>query len=149
MSPAATLPPLPPPARLERPAALPQLMGLQDVQLPLQPAVEKAYEELMNTALEDGYRWVLRALSCRRHPVPPTAFSATPAVMHPHVPAPSSARPGSELARLGKEKILFAARERLLGVRGRTALLSPSVQASAGWFGSRCRHSRQPDARLP
>lgn len=59
--PAATLPPLPPPARLERPAALPQLMGLQDVQLPLQPAVEKAYEELMNTALEEGYRWVLRA----------------------------------------------------------------------------------------
>jgi hypothetical protein len=36
--------------------------------------------------------------------------------------------PRSELARLGKEKILFAARERLLGVRGRTALLSPTVQ---------------------
>ena len=36
----------------------------------------------------------------------------------------------SELARLGKEKILFAARERLLGVRGRTALLSPTLQAS-------------------
>lgn len=44
----------------------------------------------------------------------------------------SPACPRSELARLGKEKILFAARERLLGVRGRTALLSPTVQASAG-----------------
>lgn len=33
----------------------------------------------------------------------------------------------SELARLGKEKLLFAARDRLHGVRGRTALLSPTV----------------------
>lgn len=42
-----------------------------------------------------------------------------------HIPA----RPTlcSELARLGKEKLLFAARERLLGVHGRTSLLSPSV----------------------
>jgi hypothetical protein len=34
----------------------------------------------------------------------------------------------SELAHLGKEKLLFAARDRLHSVRGRTTLLSPSVQ---------------------
>lgn len=37
----------------------------------------------------------------------------------------------SELARLGKEKLLFAARDRLRGVRGRVGMLSPTVQVRA------------------
>ncbi|KAL4427454.1 hypothetical protein ABPG77_000743 [Micractinium sp. CCAP 211/92] len=66
-----------------------QLLGLEDVQMPLGPVIEAAYEELLNLPLEDGY---------------------------------------SELARLGKEKLLFAARDRLRGVRGRVGMLSPTVQ---------------------
>lgn len=31
-------------------------MGLQDVAMPLQPAVESAYDDLMNRPLEEGYR---------------------------------------------------------------------------------------------
>ncbi|KAI3429327.1 hypothetical protein D9Q98_005422 [Chlorella vulgaris] len=66
-----------------------ELLGLQGVQLPTQPVVEKAYAALMNTPLEEGY---------------------------------------SELARLGKERLLEGARSRLSEVQGRTALLSPNVQ---------------------
>ncbi|KAL4447419.1 hypothetical protein ABPG75_004638 [Micractinium tetrahymenae] len=66
-----------------------ELLGLEDVQMPLGPAIEAAYEELLNLPLEEGY---------------------------------------SELARLGKEKLLFAARDRLRSVRGRVGLLSPTVQ---------------------
>lgn len=62
---------------------------MQDVEVPLGPAIEAAYDDLLNTPLEEGY---------------------------------------SELARLGKEKLLFAARDRVRGVRGRVALLSPTVQ---------------------
>ncbi|PSC67149.1 ACCUMULATION AND REPLICATION OF CHLOROPLASTS chloroplastic [Micractinium conductrix] len=65
-----------------------QLLGLEDATLLLGPQIEAAYDDLLNTPLEEGY---------------------------------------SELARLGKEKLLFAARERLRAVRGRTALLSASV----------------------
>ena len=52
-----------PPAHVRRPRALLQLLGLQGVQLPLQPAVEKAYDDLINTPLEAGFRWG-RCLCC-------------------------------------------------------------------------------------
>lgn len=47
-----------PAARAPPPPPLPllQLLGLQGVQLPLQPAVEKAYDDLINTPLEAGFR---------------------------------------------------------------------------------------------
>jgi hypothetical protein len=48
----------PHPAARAPPPPLPllQLLGLQGVQLPLQPAVEKAYDDLINTPLEAGFR---------------------------------------------------------------------------------------------
>lgn len=53
---------------------------------------------------------------------PPASQTCCPAC-HPLPP-----RCRSELARVGKEKLLFAARDGLRGVRGRTALLSATVQ---------------------
>lgn len=108
--PAATLPPLPP-AQLERRHALPQLMGLQDVQLPLQPAVEKAYEELINMPLEEGYRWVLHAPGAAAKPPmwlawaaqPPTIPDASVGCNHLHMsiplPALAASWPGWERKR--------------------------------------------------
>lgn len=40
-----------------------QLLGLQGVQLPTQPVVEKAYAALMNTPLEEGYRCALDSMA--------------------------------------------------------------------------------------
>lgn len=61
------------------------------------------------------------------HP-PRCARQACESLPLPLPPCCSLPPPRSELARLGKEKLLFAARDRLHGVRGRTALLTPSVQ---------------------
>lgn len=41
---------------LAAPLLLLQLLGLEDVQMPLGPVIEAAYEELLNLPLEDGYR---------------------------------------------------------------------------------------------
>ena len=58
------------------------------------------------------------------HPKP----AAPPAIRCPPAAPPLPPRCRSELARVGKEKLLFAARDGLRGVRGRTALLSATVQ---------------------
>lgn len=60
--------------------------------------------------------WSSAHMLAAQHGRPP----ARPSLQPPHV--------CSELARLGKEKLLFAARDSLHGVRGRTTLLRPSVQ---------------------
>lgn len=123
-----------PPATVPRPCA--QLLGLCDVKLPLHQAVEGAYEELMNAKpLEEGYRWgrctsVPTALPFGAAPTdsaPNRRASPNPCPPHRRIlPLHPPAR-RSELARLGKEKILKAARDRLLR-SGRTSLLSPTVQ---------------------
>lgn len=65
-------------------------MGLQDVQLPLQPAVEKAYEELMNMPLEEGYRWVLQRGSPAQPPLPTiTDASVGCNYLHMSIPLPA------------------------------------------------------------
>lgn len=124
-----------PPAACPPPASPPQLMGLQDVQLAQQPAVEEAYTALMEAPLEEGYRCGAAALWClgpadrtsaglgqgagEPRPLPPTR----PIPPHPYQPPLRS-----ELARLGKEKLLFAAREGLREVRGRTSVLEKTLQ---------------------
>lgn len=134
-----------------------QLLGLEDVQLPLGPAIEAAYEELLNLPLEEGYRsasWdpqpactivcmqqpAAAARSERRSPqlaagqhlhVHVHRFRVRPRCIGPFSEADERVGPAaacSELARLGKEKLLFAARDRLRSVRGRVGMLSPTVQ---------------------
>lgn len=44
------------PLSLPRPSGA-QLLGLEDATLLLGPQIEAAYDDLLNTPLEEGYRW--------------------------------------------------------------------------------------------
>jgi hypothetical protein len=104
-----------------------QLLGLQGVQLPTQPVIEEAYADLMNTPLEEGYRCALDSMATtfrNRHCCSDCSLFA--GLMY-FIHTPLLLR-RSELARLGKERLLEGARSRLSEVQGRTALLSPNVQ---------------------
>ena len=135
-------PPLPatPPCPLPPLPAYPclQLLGLQEVQLPLEAVIKRAYDELMDAPLEEGYRWAMEEMdetgvgdggACSGSVPSKHAFPLLPSCTQiPCIAAACCPWVCSQLARLGKEKLLYASLESLRGVRGRTSLLRPAVQ---------------------